>query len=141
MTRSAEPEREIVRRVLPFGPPAILLALAAGRVASGWDAGFSAAIGVAVVYVNSLIHGISLTWASRISPTALYGVGMGGFVVRLGAILALLFALNRVSFFSPLAFLLAVVPATAVLLIYEMKLLAGGIGQDLSLNPAGERRS
>jgi hypothetical protein len=55
----------------------------------------------------------------------------------------LLLALDRVSFFSPLAFLLAAVPATAVLLTYEMKLLAGGIGhrEDGPLNPAGERRS
>lgn len=132
-----------MRRVLPLGPPAIFLALAVGGLASGWNAGLSAAIGVAVVYVNSLVHGLSLARAARISLTALHAVGMGGFVVRLGAILALLFALDRMSFFSPLAFLLAVVPATTLLLVYEMKLLAGGIGhrEDLSLTSAGERRS
>jgi ATP synthase protein I len=139
MTRTAEPEWEIVRRVLPFGPPAILLALGAGLLASGWDAGLSAAIGVTVVYVNSVVHGLSLAWGARISPTALYAVGLGGFIVRLGAVLGLLFALDRLSFFSPIAFLLAVVPATALLLVYEMRLLSGVIGH-LSLNPAGERR-
>jgi ATP synthase protein I len=139
MTRTAEPEWEIVRRVLPFGPPAILLALGAGLLASGWDAGLSAAIGVTVVYVNSVVHGLSLAWGARISPTALYAVGLGGFIVRLGTVLGLLFALDRLSFFSPIAFLLAVVPATALLLVYEMRLLSGVIGH-LSLNPAGERR-
>jgi hypothetical protein len=139
MTRSAEPEREIVRRVLPWGPPAIVLALAMGRLAAGWDAGLSAAIGVTVVYVNSLVHGLSLAWAARVSSTALFAVGMGGFVVRLGAILALLFALDGLAFFSPLAFLLAVVPATTLLLGYEMRLLARGVGQ-LTFNATGERR-
>jgi hypothetical protein len=138
MTRSAEPEREIVRRVLPFGPPAILLALGAGRLVSGWDVGLSAAIGVGVVYVNSLVHGLSLAWAAKVSLTALFAVGMGGFIVRMGAILGLLFALDRLAFFSPHAFLLAALPTTALLLGYEMKLL-GGLGQDLRVTTHEER--
>jgi hypothetical protein len=127
MTRIAEPEREIVRRIIPFGPPAILLALLVGRLAAGWDAGVSAAIGVAVVYVNSLLHGLSLSWAARVSLGALYAVGLGGFMVRLGAILVFLLVLDRLAFFSPHAFLAAVVPATITLLAYEMKLLAAGL--------------
>lgn len=137
MTRSAEPEREIVRRVLPFGPPAILLALLLGGLASGWNAGLSAAVGVSVVYVNSLIHGLSLTWAARISPTVLYAVAMGGFIVRLGTILALLLILDRTAFFSPHAFLAAVIPATIALLVYEMKLLATGVGQGVPAAASG----
>jgi ATP synthase protein I len=139
MTRSAEPELEIVRRVLPWGPPAIVLALVVGRLVAGWDSGLSAAIGVAVVYVNTVVHGFSLAWAARVSPTALYAVGMGGFVVRLGAILALLLALDGLAFFSPVAFLVAVMPATAVLLAYEMKLLSGTIGR-LFFEAGGDRR-
>jgi hypothetical protein len=131
MTRSAEPEREIVRRVLPFGPPGIGLALLIGAATAGWNAGWSAAIGAGVVYANALVHGLSLVWAAQVSPITLYAVGLGGFFVRMGVILALLFGLDRAEFFSPMAFLSAAVPATIALLLFEMRLLASGLAQEL----------
>ncbi len=130
---SAEPELEMVRRGVWFGPPAFVLALAIGGAAGGWNIGWSAAIGIAVVFANFVVHGLSLAWGARRSLTALAAVAMGGFIVRLGAIVAVMFALNRLSFFSPLAFGLAVVPATLLLLIFEMKLLASGLGSELRL--------
>lgn len=130
---STEPEIEMVRRAVWFGPPAFVLALAIGAAAGGWNIGWSAAIGIAVVLANFVAHGVSLAWAARRSLTALAAVAMVGFIVRLGAIVAVMFALNRLSFFSPLAFGLAVVPATVLLLVFEMKLLAGGLGSELRL--------
>jgi hypothetical protein len=130
-----EPEREMVRRALPFGPPAVLLALLVGAVASGWNVGWSAAIGVAVVSANFIAHGLSLARAARISLTALAAVAMGGFVVRLGVILGFMLLLNQFEWFSPLAFGLAVVPATVLLLSYELKLMAGGLAQGLQIPP------
>lgn len=125
----------MVRRALPFGPPAIVSALLAGAAAGGWNVGWSAAIGVAVVYVNFIVHGLSLARAARISLTALSAVAMGGFVVRLGVIVALMFALNAFRWFSPLAFGLAVVPATLLLLAYELKLMASGVTGELQIPP------
>ncbi len=130
---SAEPELELVRRGGWFGPPAFLLALTIGAAAGGWGIGWSAAIGIAVVFTNFVVHGVSLARAARHSLIALGAVAMGGFVVRMGAIVAIMFALNRLSFFSPLAFGLAVVPATVLLLVFEMRLLAGGVGAELRL--------
>ncbi len=130
---SVEPELEMVRRGVWFGPPAFALALAIGTAAGGWDIGWSAAIGIAVVFVNFVVHGISLSRAARRSLTALGAVAMGGFVVRMGAIVGIMFALNQLSFFSPLGFGLAVVPATVLLLVFEMRLLAGGLGSELRL--------
>jgi hypothetical protein len=125
----------MVRRVAPFGLPAILLAFIVGSLAAGWDVGWSAAIGVTIVVVNFVVNGLSLARAARISLTALAAVAMGGFVVRLGVIMAIMFLLNRFSWFSPLAFGLAVVPATLLLLAFEMKLLAGGLGTELQIPP------
>jgi hypothetical protein len=130
---SAEPELEMVRRGVWFGPPAFILALGIGAAAGGWNIGWSAAIGIAVVFANFVVHGFSLAWAARRSLTTLGAVALGGFVVRLGAIVAVMFLLNRLSFFSPLAFGLAVVPATVLLLVFEMRLLAGGLGSELRL--------
>jgi hypothetical protein len=97
--------------------------------------GWSAAIGVVVVWANTTVSGLSLARAARISLMALYGVAMSGFVVRLAVIVAIMAGLNQLSFFSPLAFGLAVVPATLLLLGFEMKLLAGGLGQELQIPP------
>ena len=130
---SAEPELEMVRRGVWFGPPAFVLALAIGAATGGWAIGWSAAIGIAVVFANFVVHGVTLARAAGRSLTALAAVAMGGFVVRMGAIVAIMFALNRLSFFSPLAFGLAVVPATVLLLVFEMRLLAGGLGSELRL--------
>lgn len=126
-----EPEGEMIRRALPFGPPAVVLALLAGAVLGGWDVGLSAAIGVVIVLANFVVHGLSLSRAARISPTVLYAVGLGGFMVRLAAIAGIMFALDRQAFFSPLAFGLAVVPATVSLLILEMRQLQGRMQVDL----------
>jgi ATP synthase protein I len=130
---STEPELEMVRRGVWFAPPAFVLALTIGAATGGWAIGWSAAIGIAVVFVNFVVHGVSLARAAKRSLTALAAVAMGGFVVRMSAIVAIMFALNRLSFFSPLAFGLTVVPATVLLLVFEMKLLAGGLGSELRL--------
>jgi hypothetical protein len=130
----------MVRRVAPFGLPAILLAFLVGSLVAGWGAGWSAAIGVAIVVVNFVVNGLSLARAARISLTAISAVAMGGFVVRLGVIVAIMFLLNRFSWFSPLAFGLAVVPATMLLLGFEMKLMAGGLGRELILPPSDKEQ-
>jgi hypothetical protein len=129
----------MVRRIAPFGPPAIAVAFGAGAALGGWDAGWSAALGVVVVLLNFVAHGLSVARAARISLTALAAVAMIGFVVRMGVIVAIMWALNRLSFFSPLAFGLAVVPTMIVLLAFEMRLLAGGLGAELRLPQSEER--
>lgn len=99
----------------------------------GWGAAWSAAIGAAIVLANFVVHGLSLSWAARISLTVLSAVAVIGFVARLGTILLIMLLLDRLETFSPLAFLLAVVPATLALLVFEMRLLASGVGQKLIL--------
>jgi hypothetical protein len=80
--------------------------------------------------------------AARISVTAIAAVGMGGFIVRLAAIVSLMFVLDRfASWFSPLAFGLAVIPATILLLAYELRLFAAGVGRDLIIQAANDQAS
>src|ERR687885_461746 len=77
----ADPEREMVRRALPLGPPAIALALGIGWMAAGPGVGWSAALGIAVVWLNFIANGLSLARAARISLVTVFAVGLGGFVV------------------------------------------------------------
>jgi hypothetical protein len=126
-----EPERELVRRALPFALPALLVAFVAGALLGGLNAGWSAAIGVAVVAANFVAYGLSLAWAAAISPMALMAVGLGGFIVRLAVIVLLLVGLTELTWFSPVAFLAAVIPVTALLLGFEMKVISGRLQADL----------
>jgi hypothetical protein len=137
---SRDPERELVRRAVPFVPFAFVLALVVGGVSAGWPVGWSAAIGVLLVATNAVVNAEVLARTARISLTAYAAGVVGGFVVRLGAIVAAMFGLSRLSWFSPLAFGLAVVPATVLLLGYEMKLLARGLGSELQIPPTGAAR-
>jgi hypothetical protein len=128
---AAELERVLIRRALPFMAPAAILAFVAGTLVAGTNAGWSAAIGVVIVEANFVAHGLSLAWAARISLVVLFAVGMGGFVVRLGVIVAIMFGLNQLAWFSPRAFAASVVPGTIVLLVFEMKQLSGRMQADL----------
>jgi hypothetical protein len=119
-----EPELELIRRALPFILPIAVVTFIIGAAAAHVDAGWSAALGIVVVAGNFVASGFSLAWASRVSPTAIFAVGLGGFAVRIAVFAALLLGLKTFSWFSPVAFTAAFVPATMVLLGFEMKYLA-----------------
>jgi len=137
---TAEPERELIRRIAPFALPATALAFAIGALVAGVDAGWSAAIGIAVVSLNFVAHGFSTAWAASISPVLLYAVGLSGFVIRLGVVLVIIALLNTTDWFSVVAFIAAVVPSTILLLGAEMKILSGRMQADLwSFPDAGAR--
>ncbi len=136
MADSADrPERELVLRALGPSIPAFLVAAGAGWAIGGPGGGASAAIGVALVIANFAAHGLSLSRASRVSIAVVQAVALGGFVVRLGVLLGVMFALNAVPWFSPLAFGLAVVPATLLLLAFETRLVLRGLGGALQIPP------
>ena len=131
MTRTGEPEHELVRRLLPYSLPALALASLAGGLLGGAGAAWSAGIGVAAVAANFVAYAGSVAWAARTSAMLVMAVGLGGYVVRLAAFTVLFLLLDRLPWFSPLAFVAAFAPATIALLVVEMKLLAGRMQADL----------
>lgn len=135
----AEPERELIRRISPFALPVAALAFALGALIDDANAGWSAVIGIAVVAANFIANGASTAWAARISPVILYAVGLGGFVVRLVVVAVALLLLRQLEWFSVVAFVAALVPATVALLVVEMKLLSGRMQADLWSFPAAEQ--
>lgn len=121
--RTSEPEKLVLRRIVPFAPVAAVVAFVLGTAVNGSSSGWSAVVGVVVVTANLVATAYPLAWAARISPTAVYLVVMGGFVVRLLVVLLVMLALDATGWFSPLAFVATVVPATIVVLVAEMRLL------------------
>jgi hypothetical protein len=122
---TSDPERVLVRRVLPVVPAVVVIAFGAGFFFGDSGAAWSAASAVVVVAVFFVVSGLSLAWAAHVSPIALYAVGLGGFALRLMVFFGILAALDTVSWFSPLSFTLAFMPATIALLVYEMRFLSG----------------
>lgn len=121
---SVEPERMLLRRVLPFVVPAIALAALIGWAIGGSRAGTSAAIGVTIVAINLIVAALATAWAARTSPVVLYGVALGGFLVRMVVLVAILALLDPMPWFSTPAFAVAVVPATIAVLVMEARVLA-----------------
>lgn len=128
---TVEPERELVRRVLPFAPLVAVVAFVIGWLLGGSGAAWSALIAVVVVAVNFVAFALSIAWAARVSPTMLAVVALGGYLVRLIVYTLVLVGLNTLAWFSPLAFTLALMPAVIGLLIYEARLLSGRLQADL----------
>lgn len=126
-----EPERALIRRVSPFAVPAAVLAYAVGAVFGGAPAGWSAAIAIVIVYLNFVANALSIAWAASTSPTLVSIVALGGYVVRLIVYTIALVLLNQLSWFSPVAFALALVPAIIALLVFEAKALSGRMQADL----------
>jgi hypothetical protein len=128
---TVEPERELIRHLTPVAPFAATAAFAVGALFGGRDAGWSAALAVAIVYLNFLANASSLAWAAKISPTLVSIVALGGYAARLIVYTIALVLLNQLAWFSPLAFVLALVPTTIALLVYETKALSGRMQSDL----------
>jgi hypothetical protein len=128
---SVEPEREAIRRVLPLAPIALIVATVVARLIGGTDAAWSAAIAVVIVFLNFVAAAVSVAWAARISPTILFAVALGGFVVRLMIYTIALVLLNTLEWFSPLAFALTLVPVTVGLLVIEARALSGRLQADM----------
>ena len=126
----------MVRRILPFSVPAIGLAVVLGWVFGSPGVAASAGIGAALVFANFVAYAYSLAYAARISLVLLYGVGLGGFIVRMGIFVVLLVALRQLDWFSTVAFIAAFVPATIALLALEIRLLGGRMQADLWTIPA-----
>lgn len=140
MEDTTRPEIELVRRAVLPGLLATVLATCAGWAVAGPGAAASAGLGAAIVLANFAANGASLAFASRISLTAVHAVALGGVIVRLGVVVALLFLLSPTDWFSAAAFGAAAVPGTLALLVYEARLVSRGLGGMLQVPasaPAG----
>jgi hypothetical protein len=128
---TGSPELALVRRALRLAPVALLIALAGGAIFGGAGSAVSAGLGVLLVFANLSVRGIAAARAARISPMALAATDMMGFFLRLAVIFLALIALNRLEWFSPVAFAASVIPCTIAVLAFEMKQLRGRLMVDL----------
>ena len=77
---------DMVKHGLMLAPVVILVA----GLVSGWDGTASAAIAFGIVLVNFTLAALTVGWAAKISPVAVGGAALGGYVFRLALILVAL---------------------------------------------------
>jgi len=120
------------RAIVP-GALAAIVALVVGSIVGGLGVGVSAALGVIVAVSNFAVNAYALGWARKQSPTAVQVVALGGYIVRIGIVVGLIFLLRLFPWFDTMAFGIAVISAAILLLIYETKLVLGGLGAELEI--------
>lgn len=108
---------DLVRRVLLVSPLVLLVA----GIVSGVDGLLSAVIGLVLVALNFLASARLITWAARVSPGVVMGAVLGGYIVRLGVLFGIAFALDTISWIDIGVLLLTVAVVHLALLTWETR--------------------
>jgi hypothetical protein len=112
-----EVARDLARRVLLVAPIVILSA----GIFRGVDGVVSAVIGLVLVALNFLAAARLITWAARYSSSAVMGVVLGGYIVRIGLLFALALALEHVAWIDLPVLLLTIAVVHLALLMWETR--------------------
>lgn len=139
MTATLAPERgptdavelRIARHMARAGTVAAPVGVVAAGAWRGPDGALSAAFGIGIVVANVLLAACLAAWAARISPAALYGAVLGGYVLRLGVITAVVMAVHSMAWVDVIALGISIVVAQLGLLAWEVR--------SLSLSAKGDR--
>tara|TARA_Y100001970_G_scaffold38125_1_gene47066 strand:+ start:22117 stop:22599 length:483 start_codon:yes stop_codon:yes gene_type:complete len=130
-----EPEKGIVADMLRRGLKIVPVWLLISLLIWGVDGALSAAYGVALIFANFLAAALFLTWAARISTSALMFAALFGFLVRLGALTVAVIAVSKISFFAPVPLGITIIVSHLGLLVWEtryvsLSLAYPGLGPD-----------
>jgi hypothetical protein len=126
--------RDLVRRGLPAAPVVILVC----GLIWGVDGAVSAAYGVLLVLVNFVIAASLLAWAARISLTMVMIASLGGFILRMGLVVAAVLLVKDTAWVSLPALCLTILVTHLGLLIWETRYVSASLAFP-ALKPQRER--
>ena len=109
--------RDIARRGLYLAP---VIVLVSGLV-WGWGGAVSAAIALGVVIVNFLIGAWMMAWTMRRWPLLLMGTVLGGYVIRLGIVIGVFYALRFFDWFENVPYAITILVSHIALLAWETR--------------------
>lgn len=117
-------EARMARGALRLGALGLPVAAGTGYVARGRAGAIGAALGLAVVVANFAVAGAAAALAGRRSALGAAMVALPSYALRMGAVLALMAALEGREFLDGPAFAIAFGAAVAAVLVYECALWA-----------------
>jgi hypothetical protein len=124
---SGSPEQQIavdtVRRAFFVAPLFVCL----GFVLGGWQAASSAIVAIIVVVGNFALSAIFLGLAARVSPTAMMGAALFGYLLRLGLVFLVFVVLRDLPWFHRMAFGLTIVVTHLGLLVWETRYVSASL--------------
>lgn len=123
MNVETELVRDMLRRAVPVAPIVVLVAALLGGAAGAW----SALLAVVVVAANFALAASSLSWAARTSPTLLMATALGGFLVRMALLTAVILAVRNTSWINLSAFAITILTAHLGLLFWETKYVGASL--------------
>ncbi len=122
-----EVERELafdmLKRGVWFAPAILVLA----TLAWGAQGTSSAAVAIALVVVNLLLAALALSWAAKVSLTAIMAVSLGGFAVRMALVTAVLFAVRDAAWIDMTALGITVLVTHLGLLFWELRFVSASL--------------
>ena len=119
--------RHTVARAIYVAP----LLIALFWLTRGWDAAWSAAVGVVVVLANFLLAGAMLSISARISLSAYHAAALIGFFLRLGLLTVTMLLIASYAPIDRLAFGITAVVTYLVLIAAEAMAVAKGKEREL----------
>lgn len=114
---------DMLKRAIPVAPAIVLVAGLLGGSKGAW----SALLAVAVVAANFVLAAVSLSWAARTSPIALMATALGGFLVRMGLLTAVILAVRHASWINLSAFAITILATHLGLLFWEMRYVGASL--------------
>ena len=114
---------DMVKRAIPIAPAIVLVALLAAGSKGAW----SALLAVAIVIVNFLLAAVSLSWAARTSPVTLMAASLGGFLVRMGLVTAVVLAVRHASWINLSVLAITILVTQLGLLFWETKYVGASL--------------
>ena len=98
------------------------LAVVVAALVGGADAAVGAGIGVALVTVSFTVSAVAVLRAAKVSPALMFQAAMATYLVKILVLAGLLVAFHDTTAFDPKAFGWAVLAATVVWLVAEVRL-------------------
>lgn len=98
--------------------PAVILVAGLLR---GVDGAASAAIGLVLVALNFLVSARMIAWAAAKSPAFVQGAVLGGFVIRLAALMGIVLLLEQVAFVDVAVLVITIAVTHLALLVWETR--------------------
>jgi hypothetical protein len=114
---------DMLKHAVPFAPVVIFLCWLAWGSRGAW----SALLAVGIVVVNLLLSSVSLAWAARVSPTALMGAALGGFLVRMMLVTIVVVAVKDSAWVDLTALAIAILVTHLGLLIWETRYVGANL--------------
>jgi hypothetical protein len=114
---------DMVKRAIPLAPAIVLAALLFGGSKGAW----SALLAVTVVVANFLLAAASLSWAARTSPVALMAMALGGFLVRMMLVTAVVLAVRHASWINLSVLAITILVTQLGLLFWETKYVGASL--------------